>query len=303
MKIVIVSKLLVMVWLSPQLVFGQNEKSKSPFLRIAPIQVGDAQPNEAIPVEVTLGVKGWISRQGGLTISPKNIAYIEYSWDGARGGGITIALDKIKSKEAAQFFDALKESTCVLELEGVVQASFLKIPFRKNSIVLAFKNHDAFKRIVQAIEATGAESLAIVDLSIEELTKMISKEPHSASLYYKRAQAYRASGEINLAISDYTSAVNLNPELASAYLWRGRLLDAQKDFKKAIEDFTSAIQLEHSELALVYLLRGLAYLKNGQNKEGYDDLNECVKLDPSMKSVIEATLKASRKSTEQAPDK
>jgi len=81
----------------------------------------------------------------------------------------------------------------------------------------------------------------------------------------------------------------IQPELAKAYSDRGRNELIFDNYKGAIEDFTKAIEFNPEDTDL-YVGRGLAYLKNGDNGAAKSDFDKAISLDPSMKKILKPLL-------------
>lgn len=83
-------------------------------------------------------------------------------------------------------------------------------------------------------------------------------------------------------------------EIAKAYSDRGMIkLIADDDYAGAIEDFTIAIGYKPSD-AEIYVGRGLAYLKNGNNEAAKIDFDKAASLDPRLRAALKSLQKSSQ---------
>ncbi len=119
--------------------------------------------------------------------------------------------------------------------------------------------------------------------SIADYSKAIEFAPHSADVYFNRADAYDELGEYGKAIADYNKAIELDPNHASAYFNRGCAYGEIGAYDKAILDYNKAIELNPNN-ALAYYNRGLAYREKGEVSKAVSDLEKFINLstDPEL---------------------
>jgi tetratricopeptide (TPR) repeat protein len=58
------------------------------------------------------------------------------------------------------------------------------------------------------------------------------------------------------------------------------------DYNRAVSDYTKAIELNIPELDNAYYTRGLVYIINGKYKEGIDDWEYAIKLNPDLEENL-----------------
>ena len=98
--------------------------------------------------------------------------------------------------------------------------------------------------------------------------------------YFNRAMLYMITNNISLALVDAERDLLVQPGNARAWYIKGYCVEQEGNPVLAIECCNKAIALEHNE-PLFYILRGQAYAKMNQCKEGLDDMNRAIILDPS----------------------
>jgi tetratricopeptide (TPR) repeat protein len=116
----------------------------------------------------------------------------------------------------------------------------------------------------------------VFDIAIEELDRLIAKNPNLAEAWYLRGWEYYYKHEKNRALADLTEAIRLDPQNAGYYIRRGHVYD---DDDRAIADYTRAIRLDpHNTEAYSY--RATLY----RSKKDYDraiaDYTELIRLHP-----------------------
>ena len=66
----------------------------------------------------------------------------------------------------------------------------------------------------------------------------------SPALYYDRANAHYAKGNMKAAVEDYTAAIAFDPEFAEAYNRRAQARSALGDLEGALGDLKKAIEID-----------------------------------------------------------
>ncbi|HTH57723.1 MAG TPA: tetratricopeptide repeat protein [Cyclobacteriaceae bacterium] len=143
------------------------------------------------------------------------------------------------------------------------------------------------------------------------LTEAIERSPQNALYFTARGINYTAQGDIAKAIADYSTSIhfdNTNPEV---WMRRGLLKQKQKDLNGALTDFTQSIKLKDDnekiwicrgnlmlelkrakeavedftiactlkpEFGLAYFSRAIAHQRNGNLKDGCEDLKKAQSL-------------------------
>jgi tetratricopeptide (TPR) repeat protein len=129
--------------------------------------------------------------------------------------------------------------------------------------------------------------------AISDFTRAIKLNPRHGMAYMLRGEAYRANSETDKAIADFTKAIKIGvPNWAHAYGNRGFERLTKEEYSRALEDFDKAIELD-PKLAVAYLGRGTVYLEKGNTETAIGDLTLAVKLDVSLKSLVDPLLERS----------
>jgi len=110
-----------------------------------------------------------------------------------------------------------------------------------------------------------------------------------ADIYFWRADAYLAKGELNRAISDLGIVIHFQPGNGSAYNNRGNAYTDTEDPDRAIADYTKAIELASGDcLPCAYSNRGHLYEDKGAYDMAVADLNEAIRLKPDFADAYDA---------------
>jgi len=128
--------------------------------------------------------------------------------------------------------------------------------------------------------------------AVETFSKILQvMEPDTAHIQLvrlARAQAYYGKGDLRRAWADLNAVLEsgaLNGEiLASSLMLRGTINLKQGREKNAFQDFTTAINTDHQNKSLKCLAlanRGIAYVNRGDLDKAIKDLNAAVATDPS----------------------
>src|SRR5215510_11792957 len=131
------------------------------------------------------------------------------------------------------------------------------------------------------------------DRAIAEFDKAIEINPQLADAWCNRGLAYHLKGDIEQATAELDRAIKLDPHHIVANYSRGVLLQSRGEADKAMADFNRAIELNH-RFAEAYTNRGrirygIGYLQQGRDAEARRDFDQCLKIDPTLRSEFEAT--------------
>ncbi|MBX9705054.1 MAG: tetratricopeptide repeat protein, partial [Gammaproteobacteria bacterium] len=107
----------------------------------------------------------------------------------------------------------------------------------------------------------------------------LTLNPHPATLYYNRGDAYYCCRKYIEAVNDYTEAINRDPQNPIFYHHRGWILSCLERHLEAIKDFTTAITLD-SQNAGYYTDRGNEYCTIERYSEAIKDFTEAIRLSP-----------------------
>ena len=162
----------------------------------------------------------------------------------------------------------------------------------------------------------------------QELSRLIALEPTNADAYYLRGNSAANLQLFDIALADYTEAVRLNPRLVEAYQSQGLLNIYNGDYNQAIDDFEQVLQLDpqsgdaqfgkalaialqqsaltgddweigvlpllnqsiqqEPELAVAYLMRGLAQVELGNSEEARADFEQARDLYRAQDNQVDA---------------
>ena len=119
------------------------------------------------------------------------------------------------------------------------------------------------------------------DKAIEAYSHVIELNPHYATVYNNRGNAYSNQGEHDRSIADYNKAIELNPEFAAVYYNRGADYHSKGAYDRAITDYNKAIEL-NPEFAEAYNNRGNTYFSKGAYDRAITDYNKAIELNPEL---------------------
>jgi tetratricopeptide (TPR) repeat protein len=106
--------------------------------------------------------------------------------------------------------------------------------------------------------------------------------PDRADLYVSRGTIARKRGDYSHAIEDLGKAIELSPTFPDAYCQRAfayQQSGLDKQGKNAFTDATRAIELDHTS-SLSFIIRGNAFLTQGQFKLAIADFDIAIELNP-----------------------
>jgi tetratricopeptide (TPR) repeat protein len=103
------------------------------------------------------------------------------------------------------------------------------------------------------------------------------EQPKDFSLYKKRADNRKASGDYQSAANDYSKAIDLNPDNYEVFYGRGFCRMKLNDTKNAIEDFNKAISINNNSSDL-YFARGIAKNVEHDIQGAIEDLDYAIML-------------------------
>jgi DNA-binding winged helix-turn-helix (wHTH) protein/lipoprotein NlpI len=129
-------------------------------------------------------------------------------------------------------------------------------------------------------DAAGPPTVSNRAAAMAGLDEEIRRNPNSALGYYKRGEAYRATGDADRAIADLSEAIRLDPKFARGYLNRGRAYWLKHDADRAIADLGDAIQLD-ATLTEAFNFRCFVYNSSGDFDHAVADCSAAIGLDPT----------------------
>lgn len=114
--------------------------------------------------------------------------------------------------------------------------------------------------------------------AIEDLNKVIEKEPNNPKLYIERGFNLLASSDFNAALNDCKKALKLKWLGADLFLCKASAEDALADYKNALCDYDAAININPGDIDL-YVRRGMTKFKMESISDAIDDYNYAIKID------------------------
>ncbi len=128
-------------------------------------------------------------------------------------------------------------------------------------------------------------------LTIAEYTRLIEREPNTASFWQARGFAFQQVGQWQRAVDDYSHAIELKFSGAMVWVHRAEALLKLDRPDEAIADLTRAVELRN-DLAWAWHLRGVAYTSANRPEEAVADLEKAVSLDPGDLNVRQSCARA-----------
>ena len=98
--------------------------------------------------------------------------------------------------------------------------------------------------------------------SIDELKKVLEKEPSNVEGHYYLGLAYYDKGMVSEAIGEFSKTLELDKNYINAYFYLGAIHTDQGDIDKAIEIFKMVLQVNATNAMAEYNL-GFLYDKKG----------------------------------------
>lgn len=131
------------------------------------------------------------------------------------------------------------------------------------------------------LECQGAPG----DEKIQKCTRLIKRGVKDkgtlALLHDERGMAYLAKDEVTLGMADLDEAVRLNGREPGPYIFRGRGKVFLGQYEEAVKDYTHANERNSKKGAWVLVLRGEAYVYNGDMERARADFSEALRLEPT----------------------
>lgn len=118
---------------------------------------------------------------------------------------------------------------------------------------------------------------------IADTTEALRLKPDQA-LYNLRGSAYFDKGEYDIAIADFNDALRIGPPNGTIFHNRGNAFRGKGDYTKAIADYDQANKLSPNAYSL--LNRGLSKQALGNLDGALADINDAIRLDPSLPSGL-----------------
>ncbi|MEO5569523.1 MAG: tetratricopeptide repeat protein [Bacteroidia bacterium] len=114
--------------------------------------------------------------------------------------------------------------------------------------------------------------------AIDDISKVIEKQPGNAKYYVERAFAFLAANDFNAALSDCRKALALKGYSEDVYICKAAAEDALADYDNALPDYDQALKINPvNKDALVR--RGMTKYKMEKYNEAIDDYNHAIYID------------------------
>ena len=104
----------------------------------------------------------------------------------------------------------------------------------------------------------------------------------ASPLYNLRGSAYYDKGEYDIAIADFNDALRIGPPSGIIFHNRGNAWRGKGDYAKAIADYDSVDQARARTSAFSLQNRGISKQALGDLDGALADINEAIRLDPSL---------------------
>ena len=139
-----------------------------------------------------------------------------------------------------------------------------------------------------AIEATALTNRGLAydrqgrpDVSVQEYTQAIDRDPDYTEAYVNRSNAYRSVGQYQKALEDADKAIESGQYLPLAYNARALAHLGLGNDSQALSDVTNAIR-QDGEYAMAYSNRAYIYTGQGRYDLAVTDASRAIDLDPSL---------------------
>lgn len=151
-------------------------------------------------------------------------------------------------------------------------SSFLVLPDSLNA-------QESEEAAMQLNRAASLIEKGKLDEAIEQLQKIIEKNPNYAPAYSNLGAAYYGKGKLDKAIEATRKAIEINPNDKTTHGNLGNAYTDLKRYDEAIAEHKKAIELAPND-AKAYLNLGTAFYKKGNIEEGINQLKKAISLNP-----------------------
>lgn len=138
---------------------------------------------------------------------------------------------------------------------------------------VSYLHYDAFH-----YRALSRYRLGRYQEAIDDMNKVIDKQPNTPSLYVERAYIYLSNNNFTEAIADCQKAYNLKSLGEEGFLCKAQSENSINDYQDALNDYNEVIKLNPKNVD-AYSLRGLTKDKMNNTHEAIDDYNLALKID------------------------
>lgn len=136
--------------------------------------------------------------------------------------------------------------------------------------------------LAKGLNAHKAGNLAEAAADYREV---LVHDPNNKYAYYNLGLIDQTNGSLASADSNYSLAISIDPEYVPALYNLAIVKTAEDDLAAAIDLYRTTVQIQ-PDYAAAHLNLGFALIENGDRREGKDELDKAVSLDPSLASRI-----------------
>ena len=117
------------------------------------------------------------------------------------------------------------------------------------------------------------------ELSIEDLTLLIEKNPDQVDLLNKRAQLYVQKSDLNMAVADLTKATNLSPDSISYYMQMAELFMKMGQMNNTLGILKKVTEIAPRHIP-AWIKLGEIHLMYKKREEVFIFANKALEIDP-----------------------
>jgi len=121
---------------------------------------------------------------------------------------------------------------------------------------------------------------AQIDQKLKAYNQLLEKTPAHAAGLVARGNLYFVMHDFDLAIMDYSDALHIDNSLDDAYFGRGMALARNGQVREGIDDLTIYIK-HHPDSSVALTKRGVRYLWLGDDKRAEADFTRALQLNPA----------------------
>ncbi len=200
----------------------------------------------------------------------------------------------ISSTIIVWFLNTMPVQALKISPEQVAAHQFFQIGIEQIQLSDYSKALHYFDRAIQ-INPNSAEAYrgcCWVDIQTEnyakatiDCQKAIDLNKNDIESYLNLGIAYYRNNNFNLATSTYNQLIQQYPDEARGYYDRALVSVDKKDYLTAISDYNQALKLsqplENTEIAEIYIDRGVAYLLNQETSKAMSDFSTAIAINPN----------------------
>jgi tetratricopeptide (TPR) repeat protein len=141
---------------------------------------------------------------------------------------------------------------------------------------------EADEILQQGLEAQAAGHL---DTAVDAYLRVIQLDPENKFAYYNLGVIEHGRGEVQAAESHYRTTLGLDPDFVPA-LFNLAILRTEAGAEEAVSLYEHLIEVDPSHAA-AHLNLGFLLIEQGRERRGQKELDEAVRLDPSLEGRID----------------